>query len=317
MPLPWDPDVLSALQPILAANEGVDPPPPGDVVTRRAAIDALFAVITAQSPSYDDVKVIYEQTVSLDGTDVPIRVYRPDGATEGPLVVYFHGGGMIMGNLDQYDAIIKGIAHNVAATVVAPEYRLAPEHPDPAPVEDCYAALVWAAAHAAELGADPDRIGIAGDSAGGGLGAGVALLARDRRGPAVARQLLIYPMLDDRTVIPDPQIVDSLVWTYDDNITGWDALLGESSGAADGVSIYAAPARAVDLSGLPPAYIDVGGLDLFRDEDAAYATRLAQAGVPAELHVYSGVPHAFEALAPQTDVAKRTVAGRFDFLRGL
>lgn len=136
MPLPWDPEVLSAFQPILAAGEGVDPPSPGDIVTRRAAIDGLFALITAQSPSYDDVVVTYEQTASLDGTDVPVRVYRPEEVTEGPLVVYFHGGGMIMGDLDQYDAVIKGIAHNASVAVVAPEYRLAPEHADPAPVED-------------------------------------------------------------------------------------------------------------------------------------------------------------------------------------
>ncbi len=198
--------------------------------------------------------------------------------------------------------------------VVAPEYRLAPEHPDPTPVEDCYTALQWAAAHLDLL--DADRLVIGGDSAGGGLTAGVALLARDRGGPSVDAQLLVYPMLDDRTAASNSTLGDDLVWTYGDNATGWGALLGDRFGTDD-VSPYAAPARAKDLSGLPRTFIDVGSVDVFRDEDVAYATRLWAAGVSAELHVYPGVPHAFETFAPESEVARRAVAARIDFLRSV
>ena len=153
-----------------------------------------------------------------------------------------------------------------------------------------------------------------GDSAGGGLAAGV-LLARDRGGPALARQVLVYPMLDDRSVTPDPVIAPFLTWTYDDNITGWDALLG-SSRDVEGL-LYAAPARAASVADLPPAFIDVGDLDLFRDEDVEYAQRLAAAGVPCELHVYPGAPHAFEAFVPDADVSLRAVEARLRYLGAL
>ena len=141
----------------------------------------------------------------------------------------------------------------------------------------------------ADLGVDPARIGVMGDSAGGGLAAGVCLMARDRGGPAIAQQLLIYPMLDDRTRDTRPAAVPFLTWTYDDNVTGWGALLGDSAGS-DAVSPYAAPARADDLTGLPDTYIDIGDLDIFRDEDIPYARRLADAGVPTELHRLPGMP---------------------------
>jgi acetyl esterase/lipase len=199
------------------------------------------------------------------------------------------------------------------------DYRIAPEHPHPTPVEDCYAALRWLAEGAATLGVDPARIGVMGDSAGGGLAAGVCLLARDRGGPPVAAQLLIYPMLDDRTHTPDPALLPFLTWSYDDNITGWAALLGDKAridGAGTGaVSPYAAPARATDLTGLPDTYIDVGDLDIFRDEDITYARRLSDAGVPTELHLHPGCPHAFEALARRADVSQRAIGDRVRRLR--
>jgi acetyl esterase/lipase len=163
---------------------------------------------------------------------------------------------------------------------------------------------------------DPARIAVMGDSAGGGLAAGVCLLARDRGGPPVAQQLLIYPMLDDRAQMPDPQLLPFLTWTYDDNVTGWAALLGDSAGT-DAVSPYAAPARATDVSGLPDTYIDVGDLDIFRDEDITYAQRLADAGVPTELHLHPGCPHAFETLARKADVSRRAISDRMRRLRTL
>lgn len=155
-----------------------------------------------------------------------------------------------------------------------------------------------------------------GDSAGGGLAAGVCLMARDRGGPAVAQQLLIYPMLDDRPSPPDPAVLRFLTWTYDDNLTGWGALLGARAGSDD-VSPYAAPARATDLAGLPDTYIDVGDLDIFRDEDISYARRLSDAGVATELHLHPACPHAFEALANDAEVAQRAINDRIRRLRSL
>jgi acetyl esterase/lipase len=196
------------------------------------------------------------------------------------------------------------------------DYRRAPEDPHPAPVEDCFAALRWLADHARELGADAGRIAVMGDSGGGGLAAAVALLARDRGGPALARQVLVYPMLDDRTTTPDPLLVPFMTWTYDDNLTGWGALLGSAAGDAD-VPPYAAPARAKDLAGLPAAYVDVGELDIFRDEDVEYARRLGAAGVAIELHVHPGAPHGFDQMGPQFAVTRRARADRVRVLRAI
>ena len=208
-----------------------------------------------------------------------------------------------------YDVAVRDYVAASGVPMLVVDYRVAPEHPHPTPVEDCYAALEWLVANASTLGVDPARIAVMGDSAGGGLAAWVCLMARDRGGPAIAQQLLIYPMLDDRTATPDPQLEPFLTWTYDDNITGWGALLGASAGT-EAVSPYAAPARAEDLSGLPDTYLDIGDLDIFRTEDVVYATRLADAGVPTELHVHPGCPHAFEALAADAPVSRRVVADR-------
>jgi acetyl esterase/lipase len=312
--LPWDPEVEAAIQPLLAARAERGLPAVGDIATRRANSRLLFDVVSQRAGiPVQPVKVSHHAALADDGHRIPLRLYRPDRARQGPLVVDIHGGGMISGTLDQNEVLLTSLSARAELAILTPDYRLAPEHPDPSPVQDCYATVRWAAVHATELGIDPARIAVMGGSAGGGLAAGVTLLARDRGGPAIARQLLIYPMLDDRTRTADPQMAHALLWGADDNVTGWDALLG----AADGVSIYAAPARAIDLSDLPPAYIDVGGLYLFRDEDVAYATLLARSGVPVELHVLPGVPHAFDILAPGSAAAQRALDGRLRFLREL
>jgi acetyl esterase/lipase len=201
--------------------------------------------------------------------------------------------------------------------VVSVEYRLAPETPHPGPVEDCYAGLAWTAAHAAELGIDPDRIIVGGASAGGGLSAAVALLARDRGGPALAGQLLMCPMLDDRNdTLSSLQMTGLGIWDHAANDLGWTALLGDAKGGPD-VSPYAAPARATDLSGLPPAYIDVGSAETFRDEDVAYATRIWQAGGIAELHVWPGGFHGFTVMVPDAAISRAAVAAPGAWLRRL
>jgi len=206
-------------------------------------------------------------------------------------------------------------ADEVGAVAVSVEYRLAPEHPHPAPVEDCYAGLVWTAQHAEELGIDPARLVIAGGSAGGGLAAGTALMARDRGGPALTHQILMCPMLDDRGITPSSQELDGEgVWDRTDNLVGWTALLGDACAGPD-VSPYAAPARAGDLTGLPATFIDVGSAETFRDEAIDYAARLSRAGVPVEFHLWPGGFHGFDMIAPQSALAQASRATRLGYVR--
>ena len=243
--------------------------------------------------------------------DIVVTIFTPrDADGISPAVFYTHGGGMVMGDrfsaLDLLSPWIE--AHR--AIVVTVEYRLAPEFPDPYLVEDCYAALAWTAENAVDLGIDPERIIIAGGSAGGGLAAGTALLARDRKGPKLLGQVLMCPMLDDRNATISTQQIDGIgTWDRSSNLLGWSNLLGDRRGTDD-VSIYAAPARAMDLSGLPPAFIDTGSAEVFRDEDVDYASRIWAAGGTAELHVWSGGFHGFEAVAPHAAVSQAAIAAR-------
>jgi acetyl esterase/lipase len=248
--------------------------------------------------------------------DVALVVCRPTAATGPvPALYYTHGGGMIAGTARDALHEVLELAAGVGAALVSVEYRLAPETPHPGPVEDCYAGLVWTAEHADELGLD--RIVLIGGSAGGGLAAALALLARDRGGPALAGQLLMCPMLDDRNDSPSVHQMAGLpMWNRQANEVGWTALLGEARGGPD-VSPYAAPARATDLSGLPPAFIDVGSADSFRSEDVAYAERIWQAGGVAELHVWPGGYHGFDGIAPFAAVSKAAVAARANWLARL
>lgn len=318
MPYSMDPQIAAALAPLMEMTAGVEPPPAGDWKARRDTAEGLFGFLSstlpAAFPGMADVGTSEYTVTAPDGATIGLRWYTPAGWSadgSGPGIYYVHGGGMILGTVDLYDGIIRSSVVDAGVPMLAVDYRLAPENAGDGTglVEDCYAGLVWFAEHAAELGVDPARIAIAGDSAGGGLAAGTTLMARDRGGPALARQILIYPMLDDRNTVPDPALVPFLTWTYDDNVTGWGALLGDAAGT-DAVSAYAAPARATDLSGLPPTYVDVGELDIFRDEDIEYARRIAATGTSVELHVHPGVPHAFEGFAPTADVSRRTRADR-------
>lgn len=235
-----------------------------------------------------------ERTEHLVG-DVPVRVHRPVGV-DGPLpcMVSIHGGGYVLGSYDMDDATFDEWCPALGMVGVSVEYRLAPETPYPGPLEDCYAALKWAFDEAESLGIDRGKIGIRGVSAGGGLTAGLALLARDRGEVAVAFQLLDCPMLDDRMATPSIQHDGLPVWTRESNEFGWRSYLGDLYGTDD-VPYTAAPARAEDLTGLPPAFVSVGSVDGFHDEDVTYALRLNQAEVPTELHVYPGAGHAYQA----------------------
>ena len=298
------------------AATGTAPPPAGDWQTRRAATDRLISQVTGDWAPPIDVEVTEFAAVAEDGTMIPMRLYRKSEASSDSLVVYIHGGGMFFCSIDTHDPICRRYTADSGVPLLSVDFRFAPEHPYPTSVEDCYAALQWAANHAADFAVDPDRIAIMGDSAGGGMAAGVALMARDRGGPTLRSQILIYPMLDDRTTVPDPEIEPLAMWSTDDNITGWGCLLGDAAGG-DAVPSYAAPAREPDLAGLPPAYIEVGQLDIFRSEDLRYAERLSRAGVCVELHLHPAVPHAFEVFAPKSAVARRAMADRVRALKNL
>jgi acetyl esterase/lipase len=247
--------------------------------------------------------------------DVRVRRYRPAGQ-DGPLpaLVYLHGGGFVAGSLDLYDADARRIAAEVGAVVFSVDYRLAPEHPFPAGLEDCYATLVWVAENAAELGVDPDRIGVGGESAGGGLSAGVALLARDRGGPRLCLQFLGIPELDDRLETESTRTIEAPITTIANGEISWDSYLGTGVRGTDQVSPYAAPARATDLAGLPPALVTAYEFDALRDEGIAYAQRLMSAGVSTELQVYPGAFHACTWIA-DAGICRKILGDLVDALR--
>ena len=261
----------------------------------------MMAMGTANQPSpADDVTVTEHRIPGPQGApDVRALVSAP--RTEGksrPAVLHVHGGGYILGSAEMTLETDAAYVRAFDAVTVSVDYRLAPETPHPGPVEDCYAALRWIYENAASLGVDTDRIVVTGESAGGGLAAALVLLARDRAEFPIAFQHLIFPMLDDRTVVaedPSP-FHGEFLWTRADNRFGWASLLGVEPGSPD-VSYHAAPARAPDLTGLPPTFISCGALDLFLEEDLEYARRLIRAGVPTELHIYPGAPHGFMFVA--------------------
>jgi acetyl esterase/lipase len=305
-----DPEVRLPLDGLLEVMPGGFNAIP-DIVQRRATVEAMLSGI--EVPDNPNVTKEDRTIPGPEGDpDISVRIYRPLNATGSlPGVYYIHGGGMILGNIAGEDPNATLLCDRVGAVVVSVEYRLAPENPHPAAAEDCYAGLVWTAAHAAELGIDPDRLAIYGGSAGGGLAIATALLARDRGGPALKFMMPIYPMIDDRNETPSThEIVDIGIWDRAGNIEAWAWYLGGKP-----ADQYAAPTRAEDLSGLPPAFIDVGTVDMFRDEDIAFAQRLMQAGVPTELHIHPGSYHAAETFAADAALSRRIWALRVDALK--
>lgn len=305
--------VLASLLRLARTAPMPEPLPPGDWQGRRLASDALSLQISQQMPMPEGIRIDKITMIGSASRRIAARLYRAPGASTDACIVYVHGGGMIMGTLDGYDRRCAAYAASAGVPLIAVDYRLAPEHPYPAAVDDVVDAVRWVASHAEEFGIDAERIAIAGDSAGGGIAAGVALRLRDEGGPRLACQLLVYPMLDDRT--PPPQRPSRmLTWTADDNATGWGCLLGDAVGGPD-VPAYAAPARAMDLSGLPPTFIEGCTLDLFMTEDERFAERLQEAGVPVQWHVRKGVPHGYDVLAPGSWIARRAWRERATFLR--
>lgn len=256
---------------------------------------------TMPLPPFDRAGVTLDrrQVPGPDGAPaIALHIYRPE-APAGPLpaIYHIHGGGYVLGAAETMEGPHRGLVKALDCAVISVDYRLAPETIFPGAIEDCYAGLSWLFAAAETLGVNKARIGVMGESAGGGLAAALALLARDRGEFALAFQHLIYPMLDDRTCTrPDPNpYVGEFIWHAANNRFGWSALLGHEPGV-EGVSPYAAAARADDLAGLPPAFISTGSLDLFLEEDIDYARRLLRAGVSTELHVFPGGFHAYDVM---------------------
>ncbi|GAA2455161.1 alpha/beta hydrolase [Streptomyces macrosporus] len=274
--------------------------PPADL-TDPATERKNFAALAAGLPPPDTSAMeVEDRTVSAD-PDVPVRIYRPHRARGA--VVWLHGGGFVMGDLDTEHPWAARLADASGAVVVSVGYRLAPEHPFPAALDDACAVLAWTAGHAAELGVDPERIAVGGHSAGGGLAAAVALRARDEQGPAICFQLLNQPGLDDRQETWSRRNFTDTPWMNRDKAAAaWRHYLGSAPATP-----YAAPARAADLSGLPPAYIATAEFCPNRDEDIAYALRLLQAGVSVELHQWPGTFHGSQAIL-SADVSQRQIA---------
>jgi len=261
-------------------------------------------------PSRRRIGSVAIETVFVPGVDgapdVRVRVFRPDGrATPSPALVWMHGGGYVIGRAESDDGECAHFATALGCLVVSVDYRLAPEHPYPAAVSDCEAALAWTVREAASLGVDTARVAIGGESAGGGLTAQLALRVNDRADLRPCFQLLVYPMLDDRSAgRPDLDAPGQRIWNRDSNRLGWRAYLGREPGSDD-VPDLAAPGRRAELSGLPPAHVSVGALDLFFEEDVAYAERLKRRGVACELDVVAGAFHGFNRVAGKSMVARK------------
>ncbi|NIB41632.1 alpha/beta hydrolase [Pseudomaricurvus alkylphenolicus] len=287
-----------------------------DLPTTRTLYNQMMRDRIADIPVREDVPFQDQDINGLDGDPrVKVRVYRPSRLQgPAPAILWIHGGGYFLGAIDSETPIMQTMADGVGCTIVSVEYRLAPEHPFPAPLNDCYATLKWMVENSGTLEINPKKIAVVGISAGGGLAAALALMVRERKEYSLVYQLLFCPMLDDRNDQPSTHFeLTGIAWDRDSNRKGWDAYLGE--GDPESLPCYAVPARAEDLSGLPPAYIGVGSLDLFLDENILYARRLLEAGVPAELHIFPGGTHAFEFKVPGARVSKRAHTIYFDVLK--
>ena len=306
-----DPDLISPSRTI---------PSPGfraDTLTEVRA--SMLAKATAALPSDDDA--VFVDTLRVAGKDqapeVRVLAYRPT-QVQGPLPVllHLHGGGYVVGSPERKGTEHRKLAAELQCAIYSVDYRLAPETPFPGAIDDCYAVLAWLHQNASQLALDTNRIGVMGESAGGGLAASLALLVRDRAEFRLSFQHLVSPMLDDRTAVhanPNPW-TGQFAWTQQDNAFGWSALLGSALGGPD-VSSYAAAARAQDLRGLPPTYLSIAALDLLMEEELDYARRLAHSGVPLEVHLYPATFHGFVPTCPHARVSVAAARDSYEALR--
>ncbi len=314
----FDPEIVALFETRAAASAATPAtaiPLRGDALGLREMIDTGLSAIPR--PQTTNVEVTSHAAQTSDGSSLELRWYvrGDDEATDRPAVVYFHGGGRIAGKLDHYDGVIQHYVGETGTPMLLVDYRLAPEHPGSTAQEDGLVAIKWLMANADELRVDENRIGVMGDSGGGGVAAGTAILAREHD-VHIAQQILVYPMLDDRNTSPDPQLEGLVTWSHDTNWTGWNAVLGDTIGTDD-VSPVAAPGRLENFDGLPSAYIEVGDLDIFRDESIAFAQGLFRAGIKCELHVNAGIMHGHDMLSFDMDVTQRSLAARCRAIRAL
>ncbi|KAF3389507.1 Carboxylesterase NlhH [Penicillium rolfsii] len=315
MPLQMDPAWREAMASFFADSAANPPPPMTDALTIRSVVEPSLSKCLAELPNFPDIEHEIHHITSYDGHTIAIhrfwkKIPPTSTTTSGPAIVHTHGGGTILGNVEIFRGYLSQQIQQHGIQIFSVEYRLAPEYPFPTPVEDCYAGLVWVNQHAPQFSIDPSRIAVMGESAGGNLAAAIALMARDRGlSPPVARQILVYPMLDDRNTAPYPALQDMVMWTTESSIVSWSAYLGADFGSDD-VSPYAAPARVTSVEGLPPTYLEIGNLDIFRDEVLSFASRIAAANIEVELHVYPGLPHGYDMFAPVSAAAQRAIADR-------
>lgn len=303
----------------VTANDRVD----SEIAAALASFPANAAKLTLEAlPTLREMTAAMWKSVALpDGVSIEdhavddhvrVRVYRPGSGTGiRPCIYWIHGGGFVVGTYDMNDQLLAQWCLQFDCAAVSVEYRLAPEHPYPLPLDDCVAGLSWTHEHAGVLGVDPRRVGVAGASAGGGLAAALALRARNESRHPLAFELLVYPMLDHRQQT-ESSGWDAPILSAEANAVGWAAYLGDLDRGA--VPAYASPTLADDVAGLPQTFLMVGGVDVLLDECVDYALRLTRSGVPTELHVYPGAPHLFDMLAPDTALARRATADLEEWL---
>lgn len=308
---------FSQIDPCL--NKSIRDFPRIDIWSDLPAARAAGLALLAEQPPFNHGGLVSIEDHWLSGRsdhpDIRVRVYSPSNTIKDlPALLWMHGGGYAVGSPESCDRFVVGLVSSVPCIVVSVDYRLAPENPFPAPLEDCYGALKWMKIHCKELGIDDRHIAIGGISAGGGLAAALALLVRDRAEFSVEFQWLLCPMIDDRNVTPSSYMTtEPGVWSRDSNLRGWAAYLDAKPGS-EKVPVYAAPSRASNLLNLPRAYIAVGSADLFVDENIDYAQRLNQSGVSTELHVFPGGYHGFELFAWDVPISVRARETHFSAL---
>jgi acetyl esterase len=305
--MPLDPQVRAVLDQLAALNQ-----PPRWTVTPAEARRQYEARVAMQPPG-EPVANVEDRTIPGPSGKIPVRVYTPAGAGPLPALVYFHGGGWVIGNIHSHDNTCRALANASGCVVVSADYRLAPEHTYPAAAEDCYAATRYVSEHPEEFGAAPGRVAVGGDSAGGNLAAVVPLMARDRGGPSLAFQLLVYPVTDhDYVTASYRENAEGYGMTARDMVWFWDHYLPN---AESGKEPYASPLRAADLRGLPPALVITAEYDVLRDEGEAYAERLKQAEVPVTCTRYDGVHHGFFGLPHLIDKSRQAINQAGEALR--
>jgi acetyl esterase len=297
--MPLDPQAQAVLEQM--ADAGL--PPLGSVSVEETRQGMVAATAAGEEP--EPVAKVEDRSIPGPGGQIPVRIYTPQGSGPFPILVYFHGGGWVIGNVDTHDPTCRTLTNAAGCVVVSVDYRLAPEHKFPAAVDDCYAATQWVAANAAAINGDSSRIAIGGDSAGGNLTAVVAIEAREQGGPPLVFQLLVYPVTDYSFSTPSYRDnADGYLLTKDSMVWFWDHYLRSE---ADGQDYRASPLRASDLTGLPPALVITAEYDPLRDEGEAYAARLQESGVSVTCTRYDGMIHGFYGLTAVVDQARKAV----------